>query len=159
MRWKPLLIQIATKLPALGHLWVCTHIFKGDGLMEGWSLGTPEYVTLLGFFTLLLFAFNWPWIDSKRPSTRLHVLMDDSILLFDNIQHAMDMAAWGGQVKIPVGGKIEAQIRSIVHVLRKIKVEHPPLDDAKAWQKWLPRLIFWAETKNVKEARQYRCKP
>ena len=121
--------------------------------------GLYVFFGTLGIGGLFLLNRSWieGWINRRRPSVQLHALGTDARVLAQEISHASDMAGLSGR-EVSIGGTMEARIRKICFVLDSIKVAYPQVENVIAWVEWLPRLIAWAETRDVKGARKYRIK-
>ena len=46
-------------------------------------------------------------------------------------------------------------IFTLSHKLERLKIRHPSPHDLEQWYDWLPQLTSWAETKNLRAARNY----
>ena len=117
-------------------------------------LGAPEYAALLTIFTGGLVGVNWKWIRRIPPSVRFGDLAEKATDALLSLQLNFHGPREGVRTNSP-----RSHVLTMIEKLDKLDVPHPAADDLVEWLRWLPQLIAWVKTKNLKVARRCQANP
>ena len=131
--------------------------WKGsDGLTEGWSLGTPEYVWLITFFSVWFVGMNWPWIKLISPFERkakkfrefedtIGLAFESLDLIFKNLPvESVDPRTTLALVNQPTADSLVRRLRFCRAELQRVGIASPGtpklIKDLQIWLEFLRQL-------------------